>query len=245
MSAALAALVSVVLAALVTLAGYAGGGVLVGAAALAVLVLAIGWAVLLDLPDPRGTAVVVAVTGWAALAVADANRAQDRPLATFAGVVAFAVLAAFAHELLRRDGRPRLVESVTGTFSGQVVALLAAGWVLLPAAAAGVAAVAVAAVAVGAARLVSAIPLPQRLTGWVELVVGGGAGAGAAVLLTPDTLQAGVSAAISVAVVVAVVDRLLATVVAVRTPLGMLSGGAAPVTTVGMVAYTVVRLFAG
>ena len=66
-------------------------------------------------------------------------------LAVAPGVLlALGVLLAFAHELLRRDGRPRLVESVTGTFTGQAVVVLGAGWVFLPMTADGVGAVAVA-----------------------------------------------------------------------------------------------------
>jgi hypothetical protein len=240
-----AALVSVALTALVALAGYAGGGVLTIAVALTVIVVAIGWAVLLALPDPRGTAAVIALTGFAALAVADLGRSPGRPLAIFAAVVAFAVLAAFTHELLRRDGRPRLVESVTGTLSGQVVALLGAGWVLLPDAAAGVAAVAVAAAAAGMARMVAVVPFPQRVAGWAEMAAGAAAGAGTAVALTPDLLQTGVAVAVVVAAMVAGIDRLLVTVPGSGSRLGTLSAGAAPVAAVGMVAYAVIRLLAG
>ena len=39
------------------------------------------------------------------------------------------MLAAFVHELVRRDGRERLVESVAGTVAGVVLAATAAGWV--------------------------------------------------------------------------------------------------------------------
>jgi hypothetical protein len=246
-TAAIAAAASLVLAALLALAGYAGSTVLLGAAALVVLVVAIGWPVLLQLPDVRGTSLVIVLTGWAAVGVAWLSAGDARPLATFAIVVAFAVLAAFAHELIRRDGRPRLVESVTGTLSGQVAAVLAAGWVLLPDSAPGVAGVVVAAAAAGAARLVTGLPLPGRLSGWVSLGLGAVAGTVAAVLLGRDSLQACVAAAITVAAVVAGLDRLLATQVAggKRRPVGVLAIAAAPVSSVGMVAYTVIRLLAG
>jgi hypothetical protein len=244
---ALAALASVVLAALMALAGYAGSSVLLAAGALVVLVVAIGWPVLLQLPDVRGTSLVVVLTGWAAVFVAWWGAGEIRPLATFAIVVAFAVLAAFTHELLRRDGRPQLVESVTGTLSGQVVAVLAAGWVLLPEAAPGVSGVVVAAVAVGAARVVGGLPLPGKVAGWVSLVVGAGAGSVAAVVLAEDSLQACVAAAIVASAVVAGLDRLLATQAAenAHRSVGLLASAAAPVSSVGMVAYTVIRLLAG
>jgi hypothetical protein len=244
-SALLTALGSVALAALVALAGYAGGGVMVAAVALTVLVVAVGWAGLLGLPDARGSAVVIALTGWAALAAAAFNRYQARPLAVFTSVVAFAVLLAFAHELLRRDGRPELVESVTGTLAGQVVAILGAGWVLLPDTAAGVAAVALTAVALGAARLVAAVRMPLRVLGWVQLALGGAAGSVVAVLLARSSLQAGIAAALAVAAVVAALDHVLADLGEVRTRLGLVAAASAPVTAVGMVGYGVIRLLAG
>jgi hypothetical protein len=247
MTAVLAAAASVVLAALLALAGYAGSSVLLAAAALVVVVVAIGWPALLQLPDARGTSLAIALTGWAAVAVAWLSEWQPRPLANFAVVVAFAVLAAFAHELLRRDGRPRLVESVTGTLSGQVSAVLAAGWVLLLGAAPGEVGVLVTAVAVGASRLVASLPLPDRAAGWTSLAFGAAAGSTAAFLLAEDGLQACVAAAIVVAGVVAGFDRLLAA--QTRTPergsTALLAAAAAPVSSVGMVAYTVIRLVAG
>jgi hypothetical protein len=241
-TAVLAAVVSALMAALFVLAGYAGGTVLPGVAALVVLVVALGWAMLLRLPSPRGTSLVIVATGWSAIGVAWANEFGARPLAVFAAVLAFAVLAAFAHELVRSGSRPRLVESVAGTLSGQVVALLSAGWVLLPATAPGTAAVCVAAVTVGASRLVTGIPIPDRAAGWVSVAVGVSAGSLAAALLARDSMQACVASAVAVASVAAALDRLLAGQVPKQASVGLLAMAAAPVSSVGMVAYTVVRL---
>ena len=44
---------------------------------------------------------------------------------------AAAILLAFVSELLRRDGRTRLVESVSGTVAGTLVAVAVAGWVAI------------------------------------------------------------------------------------------------------------------
>lgn len=247
MTAALVAVASVVLAALLALAGYAGSSVLVAAAALIVVVSAIGWGPLLRLPDPRGTFLVIALTGWAAIGVASWSVTQARPLATFAVVLAFAVLAAFAHELLRRGGRPQLVESLTGTLSGQVVAALASGWVLLPSAAPGLGGLIVATVTVGAACLVAGLPLAPRVAGWGSLAIGATAGAVAAFVFAEATVQACVAAGISVVAVVAALDRLLRAQVGTGKPgaVGLLAAAAAPVSSAGMVAYTVIRLLAG
>lgn len=244
MTAVLAALCSVVLAGLVALAGYAGTSLLAVAVALAVLLVAIGWAVLLGLPDVRGTSVTIALTGWAALGVAYMSRTRSRPLAAFATLLAAAVLVAFVHELLRRD-RTRLVESITGTVSGQVVAVLGAGWLLLPATVLGRGGVAVAAATVAGARLVRAVPLPSRLAAWTSWIVGAAAGTVAGAVLVEGHLSAVVAAAVAGAGVVAGMDRLVAEQPSARTALGLLSGAAAPVTAIGTVAYAAARLLAG
>ena len=119
----LAALSAVVLA----VAGFAGGWIVAAAAGLCVLGLAIGWGDLLRLPHKPGTAVLVGALGVAGLVVgtlaSQTDTALPRPLAVFVAVIAVAVLTSFAHELLRRDGRPDVVESVTGSLTGQVIAV--------------------------------------------------------------------------------------------------------------------------
>ena len=124
---ALRTLLSLATAALVAVAAYAGDPFLLAAVGLLVVGTAAGWATLLDLPHPRGTGVVVALAGLAAAGAAVADRTRDAPLAAFGIVLALAVLVAFVHELLRRDGRADLVESLTGTFSGEVVVVLGSG----------------------------------------------------------------------------------------------------------------------
>lgn len=81
------------------------------------LTLAVGWPRLLDLPSPRGTAWVLALSGVALTAVMLAS--PDGARSRWAGaVVCVGLIGAFLHELLRQDGRPRLVYSVAGTALG-------------------------------------------------------------------------------------------------------------------------------
>jgi hypothetical protein len=242
-TALLGALASVAFAGLIVVAGYATSAwLLAGAVAIAVLALALGWPTLLDLPAPRGSAVVVGLTG--AAGVVTAIRAADvtRPLAPFAALLAGAVLLAFAHELVRRHGRPHLVESVTGTLSGQTLALLGGGWALLPNTRLGLTALVTAAAAAAAARLASAVPVPARISGWVCLVVGTVVGGGVGLVLEPRKAWAMVVAAAVVASAVAGLDRLLLALAAGRSLLPRLAGAAAPVLAVGTVAYAVARL---
>ncbi len=238
--AVLGAVASVALAALLVVAAWSGPLLAAAAVAVSVLALASGWGSLLDLPDERGTAVVVLLTGSAALAAVAAGFDARRPLAVFAAVVAAAVLLAFAHELLRGGGRADLVESVTGTLSGQVVAVLGAGWVLLPSTGLGVAGVVPAAAAVVAARLATA--LPGAASAWAGLVLGAVAAGVAARQVTPDHVVAGAVTGLCVAAVVVGLDRLLSAQDAARGTAGLVAAAAAPVTAAGTVAYAVARL---
>lgn len=250
---AIAAGLSVAGAGLIAVAGYTSGWILAAAVALSVLGLAAGWGPLLHLPHPAGTSVVVAVTGIAGLVVAALVRDQSRPLEAFAAVVALAVLAAFGHELARRDGRPDVVESITGTLAGQVMAILAAGWLLLSQPWQGTVtqtegrhAVLVAAVVVAAARLASALPWGLAVTGWVGFALGVGAAGVTSVLVDGVGAGRAITTGVTVAGVAAAIDRLLgAELEGDRRSVALLAASAAPVAAAGTVAYAAARIMAG
>ncbi len=244
MNAVLGALASAALAGLLAVSAYSGTAVLAAAVALVVLAIALGWSALFDLPSPIGSGVLVALSGWAAVVLALAVQHQARPLARFAGIVAVAVLAAFVREILRRAPREALVESLTGTFAGEVVVVFGAAWLLVPATGVGGHGVLVAAVAVAAARLATALPWPGSVTGWIGL----GAGTVAALITTqmaaPVHLAPGALIGVAVAAVVAALDRLLASAQATRGTAALVASSAAPVAAAGIVAYAIARLFA-
>lgn len=242
MTAVIAAGTSVLAAALIALAAYANGAVLAAAVALSVIALASGWAALVDLPHPRGSAVLVGGTGLAALGVAVAVRDTVSPLGAFAGVIAGAVLAAFGHELVRRDGRVDVVESVTGSLSGQVIAVLGAGWVLLPSTPAGVEGVLVAAAGVAGARIAAELPWRVRVTAWVGFAFGVAGSTVAALVVGVIELGTAATIGITVAAAVAALDRLLGADLAGQRQPGLMAAGAAPVCVAGTVAYAAVRL---
>jgi hypothetical protein len=239
----LGALVSAALAGLVALSAYSGVSVLGAAVALVVLATALGWAPLFELPGRVGSGVVVAVAGWAGVALALAVQYRVRPLAAFAELLAVAVLIAFVHEILRRAPREALVESLTGTFAGEVVVVLAGAWVLVPRTGVGVAGVLVGAVAVGGARLATALPWPGAVTGWIGLVAGTVGAAIAAMIVSPVHVGPGAVIGVAVAAVVAGLDRLLALPAAARGTAALVASSAAPVAAAGVVAYAVARLF--
>jgi hypothetical protein len=238
------ALATVALAALIAVAGYSSTPLLLAAAVgLAVLLLAVGWAWLLELPAPGGSAVVIVITGWSAAALAVRAAGMTRPLAPFAALLALGVLLAFGHELVR-SGRHDLVESVTGTLSGQALALLGGGWVLLPTARLALTALSAALAAAVATRLMGVMPIPPAFLGWAAM--GAGIVTGLAVGAFLDSSRLGsvflVSAVVSA--VVAALDRLVLRVLPGRGVSAGLAAGAAPLLAVGTAAYAAARLMA-
>lgn len=94
---------------------------------LAMLLLAGGWVLLLGLPSPRGTTAVLAGAGIILLGSGVLSEQLRQSL--LPGAVALAMIVEFVHQLARRDGRPRLVESVSASVTG--ITLLASGACLL------------------------------------------------------------------------------------------------------------------
>jgi hypothetical protein len=243
-NAALGALASAALAGLVGLSAYSGSFVLALAVGLVVLVTAVGWAALFDLPAPVGSAVLVGAAGWAGVALALAVQHKTRPLAWFAALVAACVLAAFVREILRRPPREALIESLTGTLAGEVVVVLGASWLLVPRTGVGGVGVLLGAVAVGVARLATALPVSGSVSGWLGLGAGTAAAMGAAAIVSPVHLGPGALIGVAVAAVVAGLDRLLAHPQVTRGGAALVASSAAPVAAAGVVAYAIARLFA-
>lgn len=248
MTSALVAAVSVALTLLIAVAAHAGSVPLAAAVAVTVACLALGWGELAAMEHARrGTAVVVGVSGLAAAGLALYSTEAFGPLSGFAVLLAGCVLLAFGHQLQRRDGRPRLVESLTTTVAGQVLAVLAAGWVLLSQTRMGVGGLVVVAAAEATAAVVVLLPTRRSLSGWAAF----GAGVLAAlvavlVLHRVAPVNATVPAQILLGVAVSAVaagTAVLGTAerVAARS-LGVLAAGAVPVCAVGTVAYAVARL---
>lgn len=101
-------------------------GALLAAVAVAFLggLLAWGWVRLFDLPSPRG--VVGVVCGAAVGSSAVAAFRTDDPLLRWVPVpVGLSVIAAFAHQILRTDGRYRLTAGLAGSVSA--IALISCG----------------------------------------------------------------------------------------------------------------------
>lgn len=86
-----------------------------------------GWPALLRAHHDRGAAVVMTLTGWAAAVVVFLLH----DLGAAGVVMALSVLAAFTAQMMRRDGRPGLVEDLSATVSGCLVVVSGAAWCAL------------------------------------------------------------------------------------------------------------------
>ncbi|MHB1064955.1 MAG: hypothetical protein ACYC1Z_10810 [Georgenia sp.] len=171
MSAPTRASVTALGAALVAVAGYVSPTALTVVVLVLSLTFAAGWPRLVELPTNRGGSVVIALTALAALATA-----RFGSVTMLATVMGLAVVGAFAHQMLRRDGRPRLVESIAGIVTGGVVVVSAAGWVTGAGGPVHQALVVTAAATIAAAAAGTAIPAPLRLGGTLATVVAGAVG---------------------------------------------------------------------
>jgi hypothetical protein len=234
----------VALAGLLTITAFAGSAMVALAVAFSAGVIAWGWAGLLGLPSPRGTTIVLAVGSFGAIGTALAT-VNDPFLAWMPAALAGSMIVAFLHQLARRDGRPRLVESVASTITAIAIVVSGASLVALPRTEHGAWMVAISSTAVavsavtdlaGASRRFIAwlLPLAMLAGGIVAILVGhrlGATGWGAAALL--GVLAAGVSHA---------VRRVLATLPAISSARSQLVSACASVLTGGVVVYVVGRL---
>jgi len=235
------AVVTAALAALVAVAGYVGGIYVAGAAGLLALVFAIGWPSLAGLPFRPGSTVVVALGGLGAVAVV--HYAVDEPyLRDLPVVLAGAIVLAFINELLRRDGRPRLVESVSGTVAGTAVAVAVTGWVASGRAAGGESLVVTGATALAVGSAVVALTLAPLLGAVVTTLAATAAGALAGALLPEMGVVPGAALGFSVGVLVAALHALFDRLPALSRKTAALAAITLPVTVTGTLVYVVGRV---
>ncbi len=231
-------------AALLSVAAYA-GSVALGAAVLVVGGLLVwGWPTLLDLPAPRST--VAALGGCAVLTVVAVTLTKDDPLLDWLALAAAGgVLLCFVHQLLRRDGRPRLVESLSGEIMALALLTCGAALIALPRTPGGADAVLVLAAAVAALALVDLVPLPERLFTAPAVVGAAGAGALAAGLAADTPASFGAVLGLAYAVAAIVLRRLFLARPALAFTPAALSLAVAPTAAGGIATYVLARLFIG
>ncbi|GAA2167681.1 hypothetical protein [Pedococcus bigeumensis] len=233
---------TVAFAALVALTGYASPQFVALAVALAGFVLAWGWPLLLSLPSPRGTTAVLAI--GTVLMTGTALLTRDDPyLEWMPAALAVSVIVGFLHQLMRRDGRPRLTESVAAVTSA--LAIISAGTALapIPHALHGEHALAATMAGLGVGALADPCVSIPRLRQWalfIAMLLGGGAAV--VVALVAGDLLAGPAALLGLlaAAISHAARRVLAPLPATAMPRAQLAAAATSSLLIGVVAYAVV-----
>jgi hypothetical protein len=234
----------VALAGLLTITAFAGPVQVALAVALAAGVIAWGWSGLLGLPSPRGTAFVLAAGSVAAIGTALATT-DDPFLAWMPAALAGSMIVAFLHQLARRDGRPRLVESIASTITAIAIVVSGASLVVLPRIVNGAWVVAIACCAVAASALTDLAGASQRLRAWqLPLAMLAGGVAASVVGQTLGVISWGTAAFLGVlaAGVSHAVRRVLAMLPAISSARSQLVSACASVLTGGVVVYVLSRL---
>lgn len=141
------------------------------------VIVAWGWSGTVGLPSPRGT-VGVLLVGGLALVVSVGVREEEPWLGWAPAALALAMIAAFLHQILRRDGRPRVVQSVSSVVLA--LALVGCGILMVPAShtAAGIALLLGALAAASVSSITDLAGRWSGLRGWLLALamLGGGVG---------------------------------------------------------------------
>lgn len=240
MSATNRAIVSAFAAVLLAAAASGGTIALYIAVGLLIAAFAYGWPVLLDLPWKWGSRGVLALTGVGTLMT---GYTLDSGIAALPLVIAVGLLMAFISEMLRRDGRLRLVESLIGVVSGVVIVASAGGWLATAQDANGVALVIAAAACLAVASAVSGA-LPWH--GWLNVAVTVAAAATVGVAISaalPDLAVAhGAWAGLVAGILIAALGVLFDQLPQLRRRTDALAAAVAPVLIGGMLIYIVAAI---
>jgi hypothetical protein len=231
-------------AGLIGVTAYAGTWALAGAVLIVTGVLAWGWPVLLELPSPRSTTTALGVS--AVFATVSVAATRDDPLLDWLALAAAGgVLVAFLHQLVRRDGRPRLVESLSGEVMAVALIVCAAALIGLPRTKGGADAVLSLAACAAAAFAVELVPLPERLM-TPPLVLGSSAAGGLAAGLVPGTPVAfGAAVGLAYAIAVICLRRMFLTRPVLAFLPAAMALAMAPIAAGGVLTYVLARLFVG
>jgi len=235
----IAVIATIVLAALLVLALLADPVLLAAGLAWAGIVVAWGWPSLLGSSSRFGSSLAIGVTG--VLAPAAAAATTDEPylrLVPVALVIGLAIM--FGHQMVRRDGRPRLTESIGITSLGLAVVALGTTWMPLSRTDRASDIALIGFVAIAVASLADLVAGFTRVGPWMlplaMLLGGAGAMVAASVIGSPAAGPAALVGFLCAAVSHAT-RRMLSVLPAVTSVRGQLSTAAASLLVPGVVAY--------
>ncbi len=230
---------TIALAALLVLGVVTDPVLLAVALAFTALVLAWGWPRLLGSSSRFGSSFVIGATG--VLAAAATAVTDDQPyLRLVPGALAIGLGLMFGHQIVRRDGRPRLTESVGVTSFGLALVALGTAWMPLSRSGRTTDLAVVALVALAVSSLADLVVAYEKARPWMlplAMVLGGAAG----IVAASVTGSPGPAGAALVGLLVAGVAHALRRALAVLPGIGslpaQLAAGAAGLLVPGVVAY--------
>ncbi len=230
---------TVALAALLLL-GIVTDPVLLGVAlGFTTLVLAWGWPRLLGSSSRFGSSLAIGVTGLLT-AAATVITTEQPYLRLVPAALAIGLGFMFGHQIVRRDGRPRLTESIGVTSFGLALVALGSAWMPLSRSARAEDIAVVAIVALGVSVLADLVVGYERARAWMlplAMVLGGAAGlVAAAVAGGPGSARAGL-VGLLVAGVAHALRRALVVLPGIGSLPAQLAAGAASLLVCGVVAY--------
>ena len=235
----IAVIATIVLAALLVLALLADPVLLAAGLAWAGIVVAWGWPSLLGSSSRFGSSLAIGVTG--VLAPAAAAATTDEPylrLVPVALVIGLAIM--FGHQMVRRDGRPRLTESIGITSLGLAVVALGTTWMPLSRTERASDIALIGFVAIAVASLADLVAGFAKVRPWMlplaMLLGGAGAMVAASIIGSPAAGPAALVGFLCAAVSHAT-RRTLSVLPAVTSVRGQLSTAAASLLVPGVVAY--------
>lgn len=232
------AITTVLLSAALWIAGDLGAFAVTFVLLLLVVGLASGWPTLLGLPTPRGSTTVLALCGAVAiLVVLTTSPGLDQPLTWLAPTLACSIVATFMHQLLRRDMRPRLVDSVAGVVAGVVVVQSAAGWLPAMEREPGDAVVGLATLAVCALGLL--LPLRRRTLTPLLWLLGAGVAVLSSILVPAVSLGSGLLVALVVVTLMLAFDVMFHRLPSASSRQAAMSVATSGVCVTGLVVYMV------
>ncbi len=220
-----------------------------GAAAVAWLGLALawGWPELLGSTSRFGSSFAIGIAG--VLGPVTVALTPDEPfLRHVPVVVAASVLAMFLHQLVRKDGRPRLTQSVAAGAAGIAIAAIGVGWVPLGRTSGGTEVVVVAAIALAVSAAADLAAGLDRVRPWmVGIAIALGFLAGGISGLVVD--EVGVLAGVVVGAVAGGVAHVMRRVLCVLPPIrglrGQITAAAASVLVTGVPVGVLAAIFVG
>lgn len=201
----MSSLLSAVCAAALLGASAAGRVPLLLVLAVVQLALIVGWFRRAGLTRPALAAgALVALSGAIVGDIALLRVHEHDDIRVLAGVFAAVVGAAFAVQLIRRDGRAQLVGALSVTVATAALAIAGAVFLDVRAGRGGIDVVAVALIAAG----VGLLPVQPRVPSWIALPVGTAAGVGVGIAVAAQSTVIGLGAGCAVAAVSVVVALL-------------------------------------